>query len=169
MNLNKLKTVTKFIISQKGNVQVASAMRTFNETRYEVAAKARETLIHSTKLITALRKAVSVTQIESVPENTQCCVSKEKLVDRIGMTLLIKMEDSKQAVFCIHSRFLDSCYQLFISSHFPLHIRQHFSRWCSAQPWWVPGDYSDNAIKRYLEYNNERNLKLLLIQLKQNT
>lgn len=169
MNIEQLKIVVKFLIGQKKTPHVVTAMRTFNETRYHIANNARKTLEDKRKIITCLREATGVTQIQAVPENVKCSVSGETLNDRTGITLIIKKTSSEQTVFCVHSRFVDACYQMFITSHFDLHIRQHFQKWCTQQSWWVPGDASDKTIQRYIQFNNERNLKLLLIQLNQHT
>lgn len=167
MNIEKLKFVVKYLISQKKTPHVAMAMKAFNEARIVVANNSRNILQESDELIQALRKANSVTQIQTVPTGISCCVSNEELIDRTGVSLIIKQSDSQQKIFCIHSRFVDSCYQLFISSHFDLHIKQHVRKFLSQQSWWIPGDYSDSAIQKYITYNNNRNLKLLLIQLNQ--
>ncbi len=169
MNIEKLKSVVKYLISHKKTPQVATSMKAFNEARLLVATKARKILESSFELIQSLRKAISVTQIQAVPQHVVCCVSKEKLINRTGVTIIIKQDNSEQKIFCIHSRFVDACYQLFISSHFDLHIKSHFKSWCSDQPWWIPGDYSEKVIQKYISYNNQRNLKLLLIQLNQHT
>lgn len=166
MDLEKLKIVVKFIICQKKTSNTVSAMKAFNEARLIVATNAKQVLEDNEDLIRCLRKTTSVQQIQAVPKDVQCCVSGETLIDRIGVSLIVKNE-SQQRIFCIHSRFVDACYQMFITSHFDLHIKQHFQKWCTQQPWWVPGDFSNSVLQRYCNFNNKRNLKLLLIQLNQ--
>ena len=168
MDLDKLKIVVKFIICRRKTSNTVSAMKAFNEARLVVATKAKQILDDNNDLIQCLRKTTSVQQIQAVPANVQCCVSGETLIDRVGVSLIVK-NDSQQRIFCIHSRFVDACYQMFITAHFDLHIRHHFQKWCTQQSWWIPGDFSNNVLQRYIEFNNQRNLKLLLIQLNQYT
>ena len=168
MNINQLKTVVKFLISQKKTASVVSAMRKFNEARFIIANNARQTLGNKNNFITKLREGTSVNQIQAVPDHVKCTVSDEILNSRTGLTLVIKDTRGEESVFCVHSRFVDACYQLFIISHFDLHIKSHYQKWLSNQAWWVPGDFSEKTVQRYIQYNNERNIKLLLIQLKQN-
>ena len=169
MNIGQLKTVVKYLINQKKTPHVIQAMRQFNESRCNIANNARKILENSTPLIKNLREATSVSQIQAVPKNVKCIVSNETLSDRTGITLIVKKSQNTQTVFCIHSRFVDACYQLFLSSHFHLHIRSHFEKWCQQQSWWIPGDYSEKTVQKYIDYNKQRNLKLLLIQLNQHT
>jgi hypothetical protein len=167
MNLEQLKIVLKYIIcKKKTGTNTAAAMKAFNEARLIVATKAREVLCNSDDLIQCLRRATSVQQIQAVPHNVTCCVSGETLIDRTGVTIIVKRE-KQERIFCIHSRFVDMCYQMFITTHFDLHIKHHFQKWCKQQPWWMPGDFSQEVLQRYINFNNNRNLKLLLIQLNQ--
>ena len=127
MDLEKLKIVVKFIICQKKTSNTVSAMKAFNEARLIVATNAKQVLEDNEDLIRCLRKTTSVQQIQAVPKDVQCCVSGETLIDRVGVSLIVKNE-SQQRIFCIHSRFVDACYQMFITSHFDLHIKQHFQK-----------------------------------------
>lgn len=169
MDIEKLKVVIAFIVGHKKTPNTAAAMKAFTEARVTVARKAINILSGSEKIVISLRNATSVQQFQAVPDKVQCCVSGEPLFDRVGVTLIIRETDKTQKIFCIHSRFVDACYQMFISSHFDLHVKQHFQTWCSQQPWWMPGDFSPKVMQKYITYNNNRNLKVLLIQLSQHT
>lgn len=164
MDLKKLSQVVSYLVMGERTPYLATAMNAFNQVRINMASVSRETLKHNEGLISKLRKAESVRQVSAVPDHSLCAVSGEALTNGNGLLLIMEV-DKKQVAVCIHTRFVDAAYQMFLASHFDQHIIKVFEKWCKTQIWYVPGQKYPGALKKFLEYNRKSNLKSLLIQL----
>ena len=164
MDLKKLCQVVTYLVKGERTPYLATAMNAFNQVRMNMASVSNNTLKHNKTLVHNLRKAESVTQIQAVPENATCVVSGEALTNNNGLLLIMDVDKKKVAV-CIHTRFVDAAYQMFLASHFDQHIIKFFEKWCETQSWYVPGLRHPDALDRFIKYNRESNLKSLLVQL----
>ncbi len=165
MDIRGMEFVVKYLIMGYTTVAVATNMRKFNTLRAKIATDARNVL-HDQLLTTQLRNAEEVIQILCVPKQVKCIVTGDTINDRNGATLILTSGMGDKSIFCMHRRFINDAYRLFIASHFDKHIIQHFHDWCYRQPFYIPGAVDSFIMNKYIEYNNKSNIKALLLQLK---
>ena len=145
---------TKYLIQQ---------VKAFHQLRASLCHSIKKTLNNS-DFSNELVRGRTIEQINGVPANSLCCITKEALRPTSGLLLLIDREKP----FTIHRRLKSIVYNFWVLAHYPEEIGYHAKCWLMKKDWFVQGDVSSiqTAIRRLTTYKEQLFSKKAFIKLR---
>lgn len=85
----------------------------------------------SSPILLKLHRSKCVTQVNSVPENSRCCVTGV-LLEGAGVQLI-----GEEFHVCVHTEIVHKWFHYFRLRHFPQYMCGIVREWIKRQPWYV--------------------------------
>ena len=143
--------------------EVIQAVKSYNFTRAQ-AAKRMANIIKNANFIEQLRYANKITQLNHVPNDAKCILSKNNLTNDNGKTLIIKSEKCS-SIFCLHHRFLNEVHNYYNIVHFDDEMYKMFKDWTKKVYLnTIRIEDIEPVITTFMQYNNKSKINLLYVK-----
>lgn len=138
-------------------------VKSFHELRATMC-NAMKKMLKNNQFIDCIIKGRIIEQINGVPSNSKCCITKETLRNNSGILLVI--DENKP--YTVHSRLKSTIYNFWVLAHYPEEIGVQARRWLSKQDWYTRGNVVslNKAIERFTQFQDQLFSKKAYIKLK---
>lgn len=137
-----LKQMSPGTTSQISSMSYNRDLIFFNKMRGELCAN----IITNPKLkdvLILIHNAIVIQQINSVPVNQECAISKKKMATTTsGISLLIYDRKRNMVHICIEKKYQCVCFAYYRIRNFPEIIKNKIKVYLNLQPWFIPHVHS---------------------------
>ncbi|MAJ82059.1 MAG: hypothetical protein CMF41_04000 [Legionellales bacterium] len=101
-----------------------------------------------------IHNAKHITQINSVPDGSLCCIDNKRIpCCSHGVQLIINGENSVKH-FLIQKKYQTICYNYFKIRNFDTIIQDKIKKWFLNEPWYFPKTFPSNVLLKHLLESN---------------
>lgn len=149
-------------VASKQLKQLITDVHTFHTMRQELCGKIFEHL-NNHSLLHELIHSTAIQQYNSVPQQSICIFSQQKLSQQQGITIIIGTK--KMHIVTLHKRFKRLLYNFWYMVHFTDEIMKNVTYWLKQQRWWLRGK-CQNITERIINHQDHMFAKKAYVKLK---
>lgn len=122
----------------------------FNKLRGQYCGK----MYKKYKILQDIHNSQHITQVNSVPENSVCCIDNKKITtSSYGVQLIINVDNNLKH-YTIQKKYQKICYDYFKIRYFDLLTMQKIKKWFLNEPWFFPNVFTSNILLKHLLDSN---------------
>ena len=119
--------------------------------------------LNNHSLLHELIHSTAIQQYNSVPQQSICIFSQQKLSQQQGITIIIGTK--KMHIVTLHKRFKRLLYNFWYMVHFTDEIMKDVTYWLKQQRWWLRGK-CQNITERIINHQDHMFAKKAYVKLK---
>lgn len=137
-----LKQMSPGTSSQISSMSYNRDLIFFNKMRGELCANII-TNPHLKDVLLLIHNAMVIQQINSVPVNQKCAISKKNMAtSNSGISLLVYDRKRNMKHICIEKKYQSVCFAYYKIRNFPEIIKKKIKVYLNIQPWYIPQVHS---------------------------
>ncbi len=155
MNIQQVRNIVTYYILkmiQADNIpnHINRDIVEFNKKRGEYCGVQYEKY----EVLKFIHQSDHIVQINSVPENSICCIDKKKIPNATaGIQLIINLKEKKKHVV-IQKKYQSVCYNYFKIRHYPDLCKRKIQEWLLKQTWFFPNVFKTNIVLKHILQSN---------------
>ena len=167
LNPNYVKNIDQQIKNDQQDEStklLIQSVQEFHKMRQTLCSKVF-TFFEDNELLYKFINASGIRQYDSVPQNSTCIFTKQKIKQDQGILIILNCQTQTE-IYTVHKRFKRVLYNFWYLVHFTDEINLELTKWLTKQHWWSTGLDNKDIVERILCYQDNVFVKKSYVKLK---